>query len=72
MVSDMSSSNATDESEKPVWRIVWMMTHNGYTGHGESFLTYENAKAIATDMNVKYGNAMSHWVQHKDEPVPEN
>jgi hypothetical protein len=69
--TEMASSNAND-NEQPVWRIVWMMTHNGYTGYGEPCLTYEDAKRKAIAMNVMYGDAMSHWVQHKDDELPEN
>jgi len=67
----MESSYATD-NEKPVWRIVWMLMYNRYTGYGEAFMTYEEAKEKAVKMNVKYGDAMSHWVQHKNQAVPEN
>jgi hypothetical protein len=49
-----------------------MMTHNGYTGYGQPCLTYEDAKRKAIELNKYFGNDMSHWVQHKDEPLPHN
>lgn len=67
----MVTSNAND-NEKPVWRIVWMITRGGRTSYEELCLTCEDAKRKAIAMNVMYGNARSYWVQHMDEELPEN
>ena len=61
-----------DEASKPVWRIIWMMTDDGEWGYVDSFMTYKDAKEIATKKNMKHGDQMSYWVQHKNEPLPEN
>jgi hypothetical protein len=61
-----------DDNEKPVWRIVWMITRGGRTDYGEPYMTYEQAVGIARAKNVEYGNRRSYWVQHRDEPVPQN
>jgi hypothetical protein len=67
----MESSYASDKDE-PVWLIVWMITRGGRTGYSKSCMTYEKAVEFARAKNVEQGDKMSHWVQHKDEPLPQN
>ena len=48
-----------------IYAIYWKFLDNSWTvsesGNGEFYLTFEEAKVICNQMNIKYKNRINHW-----------
>jgi hypothetical protein len=61
-----------EEAKKPIWRIVWKQLDNGYTGYGEPSYTRKVAEEMIKRLNAEHTGAITHWVQHENEALPQN